>query len=463
VSCNVLPHADPRTVSLRPRSSSALKVGLTLLCVMTILSPVLVVAEDTVPSRQDSLRQSIVSRLQRISVLKDSLSSHEDVEFDATLEDLGDVFREIEQQLRDIDVTVDDEMLKFSSPEGELSFDIPEDWGEKVSQGLSAITATILSELPDTLDIEHGLSEFRAHAESWNINIFDEEPDKPPKLKIVGSEIFSTGDDVVVAVNERITGNVVVIGADATILGRVDESVVVIGGALNLDEDARVHGDAISLFGSLRRHDDSVVDGTVVSVGGSGLAGDFFGLPDLTGGVTGSLIKLTGLLLLGLLILMVFALLPKERLFATESYLVHSPGRSFAAGLFWATIGHVLLVLALALLIVTVIGIPVAALLGLAYLILGVVSVGIVARVLGARICQRPSCQEGPTWWTLLIGLFVILVPGLLGILFGGLNGLRPLARLFDVIGLTVHLTVYCFGAGAVLSSRFGTARNKSD
>ena len=435
--------------------------GLTLLCVMTILSPVVVIAEDPATSRQDSLRQSIASRLQRISVLKDSLSSQEDVEFDAALEDLGDVFKEIEQQLRDIDVTVDDEMLKFSSPDGELSFDIPEDWGEKVSQGRSAITATILSELPDTLDIEQGLSEFREQAESWNINVFDEEPEKKAKMKVVGNEIFSTGDDVVVAENERITGNVVVLGADATILGSVDESVIVVGGALNLDEDAHVHGDAISLFGSLRRHDDAVVGGTVVSVGGDGLAGDFFGLPDLTDGLSGALIKLAGLLLFGLLILMVFALLPNGRLHATESYLVHNPGRSFAAGLLWATIGHVILILALALLIVTVIGIPVAALLALAYLILGVVSVGIVARVLGARICQRPSCQERPAWWTLLIGLLVILVPGLLGTLFGGLNGLQPLARLFDVISLTVHMTVYCFGAGAAFSSRFGTARKK--
>ena len=58
-----------------------------------------------------------------------------------------------------------------------------------------------------------------------------------------------------------------------------------------------------------------------------------------------------------------------------------------------------------------------------------------------------------------MIGLLVILVPGLLGTLFGGLNGLQPLARLFDVISLTVHMTVYCFGAGAAFSSRFGTAR----
>ncbi len=435
--------------------------GLSLLLLVAILWPGPALTQEPAASRGDSLRHSIKTRLERISALKDSLSGQQDVKFDAALEDLGDVFKELEQQLRDIDVTVDDEMLKFSSPSGEMTFDIPEDWGEKVSQGLSAITATILSELPDTLDIERGLNEFRDQADAWNINIFDDEANTPRKLKVVGDEIFSTGEDVVVAVNERITGRVIVIGADATIMGSVDESVIVVGGKLNLDEDAHVQGDAVALFGSLRRHDEAVVGGTVVSIGGDGLAGDFFGMSDLTSGVSGALIKLGGLIVFGLLIMMIFALLPRDRLGSVESYLVHNPGRAFAAGLLWVTVGHLLYIVAIALLIVTVIGIPVAALLGLAYTILGVIAVGIVARVLGARICQRPSCQEKSSWWALMIGLFVILLPGLLGTLFGGVSGFTPLARLFDVISIAVHLTVYCFGSGAVLSSRFGTARQK--
>jgi len=415
------------------------------------------VAEEPAASREDSLRQSIERRLIRINELKDSLSVQEEQEFNEAIEDLGQVFQELEEQLRDIDVTVDDEMLKFSSPEGELRIDIPENWGERVSQGLSAITATILSELPDTLDVERGLEDFQETAESWYVDIFEDEAPEAPQFHIVGDEIFSTGDDVVVAADERVTGSVVVLMGDATIMGKVDENVVVVGGALNLDEDAHVYGNAVAVFGSLRRHEDASVGGTVVSVGGQGLSSDMLGLPDLAYGFTGALIKLGGLLVLGLLILLVFALLPRHRLDATEAYLTDFGGRSFAAGLLWATVGHLLLLLTLALLIVTVIGIPVAALLGIAYLLMGMISLGVVGRVLGARLCGRFCSGERAAWWTLLVGLLVILLPGVLGTLFGGLGGLRPLSTLFQVISLAVHLTVYCFGSGAVLGSRFGS------
>ncbi|MBU0741052.1 polymer-forming cytoskeletal protein [bacterium] len=458
MSCIILQLASRRTPFRHRRVGSTSTLGLLLLlsALLSLAAPASA-ADETASSRGDSLRHSIERRLLRIGELRDSLSIQHEEEFTEAIEDLGQVFQELEEQLRDIDITIDDEMLKFSSPDGELRIDIPANWGERVSQGLSAITATILSELPDTLDIERGLQDFQRTAESWRIDILDEDEHCEPKLKIIGDEIFSTGDDVVVAAGERVAGSVVVLLGDATIMGTVDDNVVVIGGALNLGEDAHVHGDVVSLFGSLRRHDDATVGGTVVSIGGEGLAGDIVGLPDLAYGFTGVIIKLSGLLVLGLLILLVFALLPHGRLDATERYLTRTAGRSFAAGLLWATIGHMLLLLALALLILTVIGIPVAALLGIAYLLLGIISIGVVARVLGARLCQRFCSGDRAAWWTLLVGLLIILLPGILGTLFGGLAGFKPFGRLFELVSLAVHLTVYCFGSGAVLGSRFGS------
>jgi len=463
VSCSVPPRAERDTPFRRSDSAPTALVGrrcvlfVLLTCATLLAAAPAFAQEDTGVSREDSLRLSIERRLQRIGELRDSLAVEHDEEFSEAIEDLGVVFQELEEQLRGIDVTVDDEMLKFTSPDGELRIDIPENWGERVSQGLSAITATILSELPDSLDIERGLEDFQRTAESWRIDILGEEEPTAPELKIIGDEIFSTGDEVVVAANERVAGNVVVLFSDATILGQVDEHVVVVGGVMTLGKDAEVLGNAVTLIGSLRRDDDASVCGTVVSVGGEGFTGDIVGLPDLAYGWTGALIKLSGLLMLGLVILLVFALLPHDRLETTERYLSGAYGRSFAAGLLWSTVGHLLLLLTLALLIVTVIGIPVAALLGIAYLLLGIVSVGVVARVLGARLCRRFCGEDRAAWWTLLVGLLLILLPGTLGTLFGGLDGLGLLGRLFDMLSWAVHITVYCFGSGAVLGSRFGT------
>lgn len=458
MSCSVPPRAERSTSFRRSYSVSTATVGRCVLLFVLLAVSMQAAAEDKpARSREDSLRISIERRLLRIGELKDSLSVEHDEEFSEAIEDLGHVFQELEEQLRGIDVTVDDEMLKFTSPDGELRIDIPENWGERVSQGLSAITATILSELPDTLDFEKGLEDFQRSAESWRIDILDDDEPEAPELKIISDEIFSTGDEVVVAANERVAGNVVVLFSDATVMGQVDENVVVIGGVLTLGKDAEVLGDAVSVFGSLRRDDDASVSGTVVSIGGEGLAGDFVGLPDLAYGWTGVVIKLSGLLVLGLLILLVFALLPHDRLDAAEKYLAHTSGRSFAAGLLWLSIGHLLLLLTMALLIVTVIGIPVAALLGIVYLLLGIVSVGVVARVLGERLCRRFCSGDRAAWWTLLVGLLLILLPGTLGTLFGGLSGFGPLGRLFEILSLAVHITVYCFGSGAVLGSRFGS------
>jgi hypothetical protein len=137
----------------------------------------------------------------------------------------------MEAQLQDLDVRIDERRLQVSNPSGNIQIEFPADWGEKVSQGLSAITATILAELPDTLDLENEISKFRQQAHAFNWDVF---ADEPPERRIIGSEIVATGNDAVVESDERVTGNVVVLLGDATILGQVDGDVVVVGGSLTL-------------------------------------------------------------------------------------------------------------------------------------------------------------------------------------------------------------------------------------
>ena len=415
------------------------------------------------PSRSDSLRLSIETRIERIGALRDSLAARNDTDLDEAIEDLGSVFEELGTELSDYDLVIDDEMLKFTGPDGELRIDFPDNWGERVSHGLSAITATILEEMPDSLDIEQGLEEFREQADSWRVDVFGDDTPEPRRRKIVGDQIISTGDDVVVAVDERVAGSVVVLGADATILGAVDETVLVVGGELILGDEAQVNEGVVVVFGTLRRDEEAEVNGSVVSVGGAGAGWDFIGLSDFGDGLIGRAIRLGGLLMLGLLILLIFALLPGGRLTGVESYLGDNPGRSFIIGLVWSTVGHMMLALVLILLIVTVIGIPVAALLGLAYGLLGVVALGIVSRRLGAHICRRTGgCEGRAAWWTLLVGLALLLLPALLSNLLGGFDGFRKLSNLLGGINLALQMIVYCFGTGAVLGSRFGGERRRA-
>jgi len=456
-SYNAHPRARTR-VAIRRRGISAVTAVLVfvtaLAAVFCLCVGVAKAQDDPSATRQDSLRASIQSRLLRITALKDSLEAvQNNEEYEVALDDLGEVFGEIEEQLRDIDISVDEDMLRFTSPDGDVRINIPEDWGERVSQGLTALTATILSEIPDTLDFGQELNNFKKHAQQMQWNIFEDE-DEEPVYKIIGEDLFATGDAVLVAENERVTGSVIVLRGDATILGQVDDSVVVVGGSLNLGESAHVLGNAVSVMGSLRRDDDALVEGTVVSLSG---LGDLLGVPIIESGISGVIFKLTGLFVFGTLILLLFALLPSPRLDTAEAFLREHPGRSITTGLLWVLIGHLLLLLVMALLIVTVIGIPVAALLAVAYMLLGAISVGVVSRVLGARLCGNYCKGDRPAWWTLMLGLFVILLPGLLGSLFGGFPSMGLLSKLLSVISLTVHLVIYVFGTGAVLASRLGT------
>jgi hypothetical protein len=74
------------------------------------------------------------------------------------------------------------------------------------------------------------------------------------------------GHGVVVTADEDLHGDVVVIGGDANVQGRVRGDVVVVGGQLTLGPNARVDGDAVHLLGALDQAADAAVDGSTLGV-----------------------------------------------------------------------------------------------------------------------------------------------------------------------------------------------------
>lgn len=89
-----------------------------------------------------------------------------------------------------------------------------------------------------------------------------------PSVALAGDEDrVSMGDDVRVEVGEDLDGDVVVLGADARIDGRVRGDVVVLGGHLTLGPDARIDGDAVHLIGQFERAEGALVAGSRVGVG----------------------------------------------------------------------------------------------------------------------------------------------------------------------------------------------------
>ena len=403
-------------------------------------------------ARQDSLRIAIRERLFRIEALQDSLKTAHDPEVAQAMQGLEQVIREMETQLRDLDVRIDERRLHVSNPSGNIQIDFPADWSEKVSQGLSAITATILAELPDTLDIQTEITKFQQQAHAFNWDVF---ADEPPERRIIGSEIVSTGNDAVVESDERVTGNVVVLLGDATILGQVDGDVIVVGGSLTLADEAVVEGDAITVFGALRRDETAKVAGNVVAVGFGGISGANGMSRVAVGGADGLLVLLPLGVLIGLTLLTV-ALMPAWRLEAVSARLATQPGRSLLVGLGWLVFGHFMLVVVVAVLAMTIIGIPLALMLGLAYVVLGLVALGVVAGRIGRKLCASRYPDRVNTTGCIAAGLAVILSPGLLGALLTAIPALESFGRVLELLAVLLQLPIYCLGTGAILDSRFG-------
>jgi len=92
-----------------------------------------------------------------------------------------------------------------------------------------------------------------------------------------GSRV-SVGQPLHIAENERVDGDVVVIGADADVAGKVRGAVVVVGGALRVAESADVADDAIAIGGRIEVPRKDCVRGKAVAIESDWIVGELKGL-----------------------------------------------------------------------------------------------------------------------------------------------------------------------------------------
>jgi hypothetical protein len=401
---------------------------------------------------EDSLRHELRLRQERLLQLKDQVHSQSDPDLTEALAGLEVLVRDLETELSSIKIEVQENAVLFSNPSGDLRITIPEDIGERFSEGLSAITATILGDIPDTVDFHREINKFQQAAEGWSWALGQKNDPEPKRKKIIGSDVFSFDDDIVITADERVQGDVITLFGDAVILGEVDGQVIVVGGELTLGEDALVHDSVSVAFGEMRRDDQSTVSGGVQIFNPGGDEDD---LSQLLTGEVGFMVKLAVIFVIALLVMVLFVMVPASRLEIINEALVLKGTRSFVTGVIWLTLGHVLLLVVVIVLVATVIGIPLALLLGLGYILMGLMAIGTVARTLGNRVIPRET-----SFLPILAGLLLISLPGILGALFQGfIADTAGLGRLLELLGLMVHATAYSFGSGALLISRFGGRR----
>jgi hypothetical protein len=256
------------------------------------------------------------------------------------------------------------------------------------------------------------------------------------------------------------------VGRPLRISGQRQGDVVSVGGRVTVD--GTVAGDVWTFGADVRLGARALVTGKVVALGGRILAergaqvrGGRHSLPNLkipflrllaagdSAGTFAFLLQAFGILLY-LLVLFLAVHFARERLAALAGAL----GSYWKGALLYLVLAALLLPLAAALLIATVLGIVVVPLLLVAALLLAYLGyLGVTVR-LGLWL-RRQSTDASPalTYTSGLLGLLVLRGPVLLGILFGLLSGpvFQALGRAFFALGTALTAAAALWGFGGSL------------
>ena len=251
--------------------------------------------------------------------------------------------------------------------------------------------------------------------------------------------------DIEVRPDERVDGDVVALCGSVTVKGQVSGDVVAVCGSVRMSPGARIEGDAVAVGGVLDQPQGAVVNGESVSL-------NF--LP-----ITPSVPPVTALLLLvlaGWLVSVVagwilWLIFPGRMLRVAVSASRHT-GWSVLLGLMLLPLAVIVAVL----LLVTIIGIPIALLMPLFVLFVGWAGQIAAVYLLGCRLLRRPLGSAA--FLPILVGSLLVAVLLATGWLIVGPEGaLRTLALFFPILGGLLIAGLGVIGSGAVIYSGFGS------
>ncbi|HET7577705.1 MAG TPA: hypothetical protein VFK33_00370 [Bacillales bacterium] len=230
--------------------------------------------------------------------------------------------------------------------------------------------------------------------------------------------------DTVIEQGQKVE-TVVVFGNDAVVKGTVNEGVIVIDGNLNIKSTADIHGVVLVIGGHVQQQAGAKVTEDVLSFAfGHGIKFGFLLAATL---LAASWLARLALSLLFLILAFAAGLWLKDKLDPLQSTVRRTPGKLILIG----AITSVLLTAVDLLLVISVIGIPVAAVL----LILPFVFFCIGLAVTGRMTAEKLVGYQGrPPWRNLIYGLLLVVAC----INFPFLGGLLLLGLIWLSTGLMV-------------------------
>jgi len=309
------------------------------------------------------------------------------------------------------------------------------------------------------------------------------EPPEPPEPPDHGdNDLVRFGEDITIQKDKVVDGSVVAIGGDILVEGEVRGDCTSVGGSVTVDSTGYVKGDAVSVGGSTTVHPGGRVRSNV-SVGGGSWARTMHGhhmLPWMglmgVGAAVAGIASSIAQLLITLLLAWLALLLIRERMV----YAVDRLGTHFGKSLLWglvAWMGAIVAIpaivivgaIAMVILVITIIGIPVAILLAIALVfaligaVLGIVVMVFLGYLNGAMYFGRlilhrwkPGVAVSPmraviVWTVLIMGIKILShVIGFLGIVF-----MMPIGIALGIVGAVLWVVMTTAGMGAMVLTRF--------
>jgi hypothetical protein len=280
----------------------------------------------------------------------------------------------------------------------------------------------------------------------------DEGVSRRAKVRVTGENIVQFADDIVVAEDEVVEGDVVAILGSVVVDGMVEGDVVAVGGGVKIGSTGEVDGDAVSVGGRVEKEQGARVHGETVSVGtGRGFRP---AVPAFShgifsrGGRLGFFVLWTIMvIILGLIIMAVFRR-------GVDNVCARARKEAFKMGL----IG--LLVWALMIFfIITIIGVLIV------IFVLPFLALALLFGYVGVSYAVGSRLRNGhgrSAYTSMVIGILALAGLAIGLAILGGLIGLpggsmHILGRIVGFIGWAVIYVAATVGLGAVIMSRFGT------
>ena len=277
-------------------------------------------------------------------------------------------------------------------------------------------------------------------------------------------DIVRFGGYVHVPADERLSGDVVLIGGRLRVDGEVTRDVVVIGGSAEFGPEAVVRRNVTVVGGRVTRHPDARFERELNEVGFGGLDlnlggfGNGFWWPRPSAFYRSSsdlmetFVRFAFLGLLGSVVLLVASGSARR----VADRVTREPVKAGVVGFCAQLLFLPLLIIGSVVLVITLIGIPLLALMPLvvvaALVVLLLGFTGVVQLV--SRLFARGQRSDLVLFW---VGLVLLMAPALFGDALDMVGGpFRFFAVILGVTGFLVEYLAWTAGSGAVILNWFG-------